>query len=140
MELKNPNLHKPMFDVAAAEAYFVATYEDVPDEISLEGRATVYAPLPGYRGPPPKNGFDESKLERHKLMDATKKKKDKILGIDGIPFLVYKKCSGLMNVHFWIMSRAWMKKEVPVCWQCIIVLLEKEDKLCEPSVQTYRFT
>ena len=79
--------------MAEAESHFVPLYEDKN---------------PGCkRPPPPKVNFNVSKLEREILKEAVRKKRGgNAPGINGIPFLVYKKCPKILGMLLEILNRA----------------------------------
>jgi hypothetical protein len=63
-----------------------------------------------------------------------KKRNKNAPGINGIPFLVYKKCPKVLKILLEIMNRVWSEKVVPHSWQqAVIVLLAKSDELNKPS-------
>ena len=123
------NCGKPTFTAADAEEHFVGTYSDA-------ARSTVYHAPPGCKRPPkPKFKFSVSKLEKHKLVQAVKKKRNKNApGMNGIPFLLYKKCPKVLDMLLQIMNRVWSEKVIPESWQrAVIVLLAKSDILDDPK-------
>ena len=69
------------------------------------------------------------------LKEAVRKKRNKNApGINGIPFLVYKKCPKVLDMLLEVLNRAWETKGIPSSWQkAIIVLLAKSDDLKSPA-------
>ena len=54
--------------------------------------------------------------------------------MNGIPFLVYKKCPKVLDVLLLIMNRVWAEKIIPESWQrAVIVLLAKSEVLDDPK-------
>ena len=63
-----------------------------------------------------------------------KKRNKNVPGINGIPFLVYKKCPKVLYMLLNIMNRVWDEKVIPKSWQqAVIVLLAKSEVLDDPS-------
>ena len=123
------NRGKPMFTATEAEKHFVDTYSDA-------ARGTEYkAPLGCTRPPQPEFSFCVAPLEKRKLLQAVAKKRNKNApGMNGIPFLVYKKCPKVLDVLLLIMNRVWAEKIIPESWQCpVIVLLAKYEVLDDPK-------
>ena len=64
----------------------------------------------------------------------SKKRNKNAPGLNGIPFLVYKKCPKVLDVLLEILNRVWKDKKIPSSWQkAIIVLLAKSDDLKSPA-------
>ena len=111
--LNPPNGGKPQFSAADAEAHFAPLYED-------KHRGKKYKAPPGCKRPPTptKFKFNLSKLEREQLKEAVRKKRNKNApGLNGIPFLVYKKCPKVLDVLLEILNRVWEDKKIPSSWQ-----------------------
>jgi len=54
--------------------------------------------------------------------------------MNGISFLVYKKCPNALEFLIRIFERAWTEKSIPVSWQrAIIILLAKSTELNDPA-------
>ena len=126
---KPRNCGKPTFTATEAEKHFVDTYSDA-------ARGTEYKAPPGCTRPPrPKFSFCVAPLEKRKLLQAVAKKRNKNApGMNGIPFLVYKKCPKVLDVLLLIMNRVWAEKIIPESWQrAVIVLLAKSEVLDDPK-------
>ena len=68
-------------------------------------------------------------------MGAVKSETNKTApGINGITFLVYKKCPQLVEYLLRIFKRVWKEKKIPRSWQCaLIVLIAKSEKVHLPG-------
>ena len=126
-----PNTATPTFDVNTAYEHFTATNKD-------DTRAEALTAMPGWKRPNrPKHKFLKSAPTRKNLEEAVRCKKSKCApGINGIPYLVYKKCPGVLKFLLDIMTRVWKEKKIPVSWQRgFIILIPKSSTgdLNDPS-------
>ena len=102
-ELFNPpNATVPTFDVNIAYEHFTNTNEDKTRNVMLKA-------MPGWSRPKkPEHPFLKSAPTRWNLEDAVRNKKAKCAaGMNGIPYLVYKKCPGILKFLLEIMIRVW---------------------------------
>ena len=126
-----PNKSAPTFDVQTAHTHFVKTNSDAHRSVVLE-------PMPGWIRPPsPRIKFDESVPTAEQLADAVRGKRTKCSpGMNGITYLVYKKCPAAMSRLLVIIQRVWKEKEIPRSWQCgFVILIPKASttNLSDPS-------
>ena len=88
-------------------------------------RSVVLKPLPEWVRPAsPKIKFEESVPTAQQLAQAVHSKRTRNApGMNGIPYLVYKKCPAALARLLKIIHRVWKDKEIPRSWQCGFVIL-----------------
>ena len=125
-----PNNGEPGFDKKAADDFFKKTYEDSERNYS-------YSPPPGLPRPAkPSIPFNLEKPSEDEISKIIwKKKNNSSPGLNGIGYLVYKRCPGVKQRLISLLQRIWVKKKIPTSW-CVarIKLLAKTDDTSEPSL------
>ena len=119
----------PTFTKEEATKYFSETYSD-------EGRGEAFDPLPGLERPSlPKVIFDDRCPSLKELHRSVRKKPNgAAAGINGLTYVVYKKCPSIMRVFHKIVKKIHKTQDIPEDWaQAFIVLLSKSDVLHKPS-------
>ena len=119
----------PTFSKEEATKYFSETYRD-------EGRGESYDPPPDLKRPPlPKILFDDRCPSLKELHRSVRKKSNgAAAGVNGLTYVVYKKCPSIMRILHKIVKKIHRKQDVPEDWaQAFIVLLSKSDILDKPS-------
>ena len=119
-ELFNPpNASTPTFDIDAAHRHFVKTNTD------KNGRSNLLEALPEWVRPArPSVKFDLTTPDLKQLSDAVHSKRTKCApGMNGIPYVVYKKCPAALSRLLKIIQRVWKEKTIPHSWQCGFVVL-----------------
>ena len=129
--LFNPSIvaGEPAFSKEEAEQYFAPLYRDT-------GRDHKYTPLEGMKRPElPQQLFDmtpPSLREMH--LSAKKKKNGAAAGINGIPYVIYKRCPSIMFFLHKIVKVCWKSKDIPAEWAiAYIVLIAKSLKIELPN-------
>jgi len=120
---------EPSFTQADAEAHFTKTYADAD-------RDKPFPDLPGLeRVAPPACAFDTSRLTRAEF-DAVLKSKSNASapGMNGIPYLVYKRCSHAADQLFRLNCNAMKTGKTPHAWgSACVILLAKSAKTDTPA-------
>ena len=116
-------------DKEALEAHLEATYADPRREEPLpDFKGLEHPPQPGVR-------FDEGPFRWGEVQDVVVKARAKSApGPNGVPYLVYKRCPGVLKRLFGILRTAWAKKMVCAEWQSaegIFIPKEKESVTLE---------
>lgn len=113
-----PNATMPTFDSDAAWAHFNKTNSDAE-------RSNVLEAMTGWVRPDlPTFAFEMEEPSQQNLKDAVRSKKTKCApGMNGIPYLVYKKCPELLASLILIFKRVWKERVVPQRWQCGFIIL-----------------
>ena len=107
----------PTFTKEVAEEYFMKTYKD-------NDRAHEYTPLPEMVRPtPPKLPFRE-------IQEALKNKRNGAApGLNGVPYVPFKKCPSLQKALHRIFVKIWETGDIPNSWAtAFIVLLSKSEQ------------
>lgn len=119
----------PSFSKEDAESYFAPLYRD-------EQREYDYSPLDGMTRPrPPIEMFN---LELPTLKDlhqsARRKSNGAAAGINGLTYVIYKKCHSVIRYLHKITEKVWRTKDVPADWAvAYIALLAKTSDLHLPD-------
>lgn len=119
----------PKFSKEQAENYFAPLYRD-------EDRSYVYTALEGMtRPPPPIELFNLAKPTLKELFQSVRKKSNgAAAGLNGLPYIIYKKCSSVVWYLHQIIETIWVTKDVPADWAvAYIALLAKTLDLTNPG-------
>lgn len=125
-----PLTGKPSFGEEECYSHFKKTYTD-------KDRSVPFQPLPDMTRPPPPKVLFKGKPPSLKQLEkiVLKKKARNAPGMNGLPYLVYKKCPALLKLLELIYVRVWKEKRVPRQWQmAIIILLQKKADVSSPGV------
>jgi hypothetical protein len=119
----------PNFSKEEAESYFAPLYRD-------EQRSCDYSPLEGMKRPPPP--IELFNLVIPTLKDLHKSVKNKsngaAAGINGLSYVIYKKCGSVVWYLHKIIVRIWDTKDIPADWAvAYIALLAKTLDLTKPG-------
>jgi hypothetical protein len=119
----------PNFSKESAEAYFVPLYRD-------EERDYLYQHLPNMKRPElPQNPFDikvPTLAELHRSVRA--KKNGAAPGMNGLPYIIYKKCPSIIYYLHLIIKKVWESGDIPHDWaMAYISLIAKSSNLDLPS-------
>ena len=119
----------PTFTKEEAEAYFIPLYRDLT-------RDHQYDPLREMKRPdPPKNIFNLDCPTFRDLSDSARRKRNGAsAGLNGLPYIIYKKCSSVMYHYSLIVKVIWKNKELPTDWAVTyIALIAKSLELSNPG-------
>jgi hypothetical protein len=119
----------PTFTKEVAEQYFPSTYTD-------SDRPHLYLPLPNMKRPAaPAVAFLMEPPSTKEIQEAVKKKRNAAVpGLNGVPYLPYKKCEVLQTCLHTIFKKVWKSGEIPPSWaEAYIVLLSKSERLEDPG-------
>ena len=130
-DLFNPPsaIGSPTFSKEKAEAYFTPLYRD-------EQRDYHYQPLEGLEKPnPPVNIFDLGAPTLGELFRSARKKPNgAAAGINGLPYIIYKKCPTVLRYLHKIILKIWLDKDIPPDWAITYIsLIAKSSNLDQPS-------
>ena len=119
----------PTFSKTEAEQYFVPLYRD-------EERGYEYQPLPDLPRPnPPKTPFNiqvPSLADIHRSIRS--KSNSSAPGLNGLPYIIYKKCPSVVFYLYLIIKKVWNSKEIPQDWaMAYISLIAKSNQVHLPS-------
>jgi hypothetical protein len=115
----------PSFSRAEAEAYFFSTYADKDRSHRYEQLEEMVRPdLPSHL-------FDLKPPTLADLRRSVAKKSNRATpGVNGIPYIVYKRCDSVLRLLHKLSWRIWKTKSVPDDWAvAFIILLAKSGKL-----------
>ena len=103
----------------AAQRHFVKTNTD------KIGRSNLLEALPEWVRPArPSVKFDLTTPDLKQHSDAVHSKRTECApGMNGIPYVVYKKCPAALSRLLNIIQRVWKEKTIPHSWQCGFVVL-----------------
>jgi hypothetical protein len=129
--LFNPSVvaGEPAFSKEEAENYFAPLYRDT-------GRDHKYVPIEGMKRPElPQQLFDMTPPSVKEMHQSAKKKKNgAAAGINGIPYVIYKRCPIIMFFLHMIVMVIWKSKDIPAEWAiAYIVLIAKSLNIELPS-------
>ena len=129
--LFQPKTNKsPTFDKATADEFFRTTYQDTKRE------QPYTTPPPGLqRPPPPTHQFNVEFPSVYEVEQAIWKKPNRSSpGINGIPYVVYKRCPELRSRLIKIVQLAWSSWTALRSWQLAkVVLIAKSNSLDMPK-------
>jgi hypothetical protein len=119
----------PTFSKEEAEEYFFRTYAD-------EDRAHCYEPLKGMVRPElPSQLFATKAPTLSELRRSALRKSNRATpGVNGIPYIVYKRCPSVLLLLHKLVRRIWKVGSVPDDWAvAFVILLAKSEQLGVPS-------
>ena len=119
----------PKFSKEDAENYFAPLYRD-------EQRSYEYSPLEGMKRPPPPIELFNLAIPTLKELHRSVKNKSNgaAAGINGLSYIIYKKCGSVVWYLHQIIQRIWDTKDVPADWAvAYIALLAKTLDLTNPG-------
>ena len=110
--LTPPNQGKPTFNQDVADEYFPKTYTD-------QNRSFEYAPPPGLPQPPlPQHAFNARFPSFEEFSEICwKKSNGSAPGLNGIPYLLYKRCPQTRRKLFELERKVWLERQIPVQMQ-----------------------
>lgn len=119
----------PSFSKESAEAYFVPLYRD-------EERDYLYQHLPNMKRPElPQNPFNikvPTLAELHR--NVRTKKNSAAPGMNGLPYLIYKKCPSVVYYLHLIIKKIWESGNIPHVWaMAYVTLIAKSSNYDQPS-------
>ena len=115
----------PEFSAAQAEEYFVNTYRD-------KDRNYSYSAPPGLSRPQLPVHFFAMRCPTMSEIDKSVRKKRNAAspGLNGIPYIAFKKCASLRHFIFKLGKKIWQTQDVPANWaEAFITLLFKGGNL-----------
>ena len=127
--LTPPNQGKPTFGQDVADDYFPKTYMD-------QNRSFKYGPPPGLPQPPlPEHAFNARFPSFEEFSEICwKKSNGSAPGLNGIPYLLYKRCPQTRRKLFDLERRAWQERQIPAQMQVgRIRLIPKSEDTTHPS-------
>jgi hypothetical protein len=121
---------QPTFDKAAADEYFTNTYWD-----KTRGKAYTEPPPGLQRPPPPTVPFDDSVPTEEDIRKCIHRKPNRSApGLNGITYVVYKRCPSVLAMLTAIIQRVWREGDIPRAWLlAMIILISKSNVLDQPS-------
>ena len=128
--LSPPVTGKPAFPKVLADTYFSETYSD-------SNRAHWYMPpfdVP--RPADPLHPFDENFASFEEFSDICQKKSNgSAPGLNGIPYLMYKRCNQVRKLLWRLLCRIWVARVIPLTFQVgRIRLLPKSSDTSHPRL------
>jgi hypothetical protein len=124
------NNSEPTFTKSSANKYFKHVFAD-------ECRDTTYEPHPSLPRPAqPTHKFVKTFPSFAEFPNLCRKKKNNgSPGLNGIPYIVYKKCEKLRRLLWMLLRYIWRHKKIPTSWQqCWIRLLDKGKGSSSPEI------
>ena len=128
--LNPPITGKPTFSKEVADVYFKDTYRD-------SNRSFAYVPMADFPRPPqPTHAFDEDFASFDEFTDICRSRSNgSAPGLNGIPYLVYKRCTEVRRLLWKILSRVWKDRAIPNIFQVgRIRLLPKSGDTSHPNL------
>lgn len=119
----------PTFTKEEADVFFTKTYQDPERTVPYETPHQLKAL------PQPDFPFNIEKIDNGTLSEVLSKKSNgSAPGWDGIPYLIYKKCTGLHVYLLYFFEVVLTTQEVPIAWKiAFIILLSKSDITNKPD-------
>lgn len=119
----------PTFSQEEAESYFTPLYRDEEREYQYEKLDEMKRPA---------TPVDMFKLKAPTFAElcrsARRKSNGAAAGLNGLPYIIYKKCSSIMYYLYLIICKIWVKKDVPDDWAvAYIALIAKSSQLDQPG-------
>ena len=123
------SIGSPSFTKEAAENYFTPLYKD-------EERDYQYEPHDEMQKPdPPVNIFNLKCPTFQELRQSARRKRNGAsAGVNGLTYLIYKKCPSVIYYLYLITCKIWVSKNMPTDWAVTyIALIAKSSDLDQPG-------
>ena len=107
-----PQLGKPTFTKEVADEFYTNTYRDTD-------RSFRYSPPDGFPRPPPPAVPSSASFATLKEFRALLRRKSNrsAAGVNGVSYMVYKRCSRLCRILWQILGKIWSRRRIPLSFR-----------------------